>query len=397
MLNNRKLFVDTHSGISDYLKPWTDQEFWNLAQVEFLPNAVYVVCRQTIVEHNALIRKLAESGALVALSVPEEGSETLLAMCLRWNFHDLLQQGRVVLIGGGDMHPRWPHIQHEFFMPKVYYTQDNWPAFEQRESIFAKNNKPYKFLFLNGRLRSHRKYLIERFRLTGLLDSSIWSCLDTETMLLTNLNTGHWFDLEPKDHNEIQIQLMHQGQNLMSIPGSIQYLPPEYEVDRYRDRIALPLPENLKLVEYHLWNNEWGASHVNLNSYTDTYFSLVTETVFDYPYSFRTEKIWKPIAMGHPWIAVANQGFYRDIRNLGFQTFDGIIDESFDSIERSQDRIERIAQVVEDLCKQDLDQFLATCYNICKYNQQHYVELVQRKPEKFTDQLYQFLTSYINE
>jgi len=392
MLNNRKLFVDTHSGVSDYLTSWVDQEFWNLAQVEFLPNAVYVVCRQTIVEHVALIRKLAESGALVALSVPEEGSETLLTMCRRWNLHDLLQQGRIVLIGGGDMHPRWPHIQHEFFMPKVHYTEANWPAFEQRESIFAKNNKPYKFLFLNGRLRPHRKYLVERFRSNGLLDHSLWSCLDTGTEILAGVNAGPWFD---SDSDKIQIQLMHQDQNLMWNPRTIQYLPPEYEVDRYQHRVGLPT-DNL-FVKNHLFNNEWGDAVINPDCYTDTYFSLVTETVFDYPYSFRTEKIWKPIAMGHPWIAVANQGFYRGIRNLGFKTFDGIIDESFDQIERSQDRIERIAQTVEDLCKQDLDQFLAACYNICKYNQQHYVELVRSDPEKFSNQLYQFLTSYINE
>ena len=95
--------------------------------------------------------------------------------------------------------------------------------------------------------------------------------------------------------------------------------------------------------------------------------------------------------MGHPWIAVANSGFYRDLRNLGFQTFDGIIDESFDNIERSQDRIERIAQVVEDLCQQDLDQFLKECYNICKYNQQHYAEMSRQSPADFPNQLYQFL------
>ena len=382
MLNNRKLFVDTDSGINNYLTPWADQEFQNLAQVEFLPNAVYVVCRRTITEHNALIRKLAESGALVALSVPEEGSETLLAMCLRWNFHDLLQQGRVVLIGGGDMHPRWPHIQHEFFMPKVYYTEANWPAFDQRESIFAKNNKPYKFLFLNGRLRPHRKYLLEQFSLTGLLDSSIWSCLDTGTGTLA----GSGVDLAT---DKKQIQLMHQGQDLMLAPSKIKHLPLKYEVHRYQQRVGLPTANTF--VKTHLFNNEWGDAVINSDCYTDTYFSLVTETVFDYPYSFRTEKIWKPIAMGHPWIAVANQGFYRDIHNLGFKTFDGIIDESFDQIERSQDRIERIAQVVEDLCKQDLDQFLATCYNICKYNQQHYNEMSRLSPADFPIRLHNFL------
>ena len=389
MLGNRRLAVDTHSGVSAYLKPWADQEFWNLNQVEVASDFVYVVCRQTVVEHGARIRQLAESGALVVICMPEEGSETLLTMCLRWNFQDLLQQGRIVLIAGGDMHPRWPHIQHEFFMPKIHYTEANWPAFEQRDLIFAKNAKPYKFLFLNGRLRPHRKYLIEKFGLNGLLDKALWSCLDTGTGLLVGVNAGSWFDLDP---DRIQIQLMHQDQNLMHNPSTIKYLPAEYEVDRYRLRTQMPSHDIF--VKNHLFNNEWGDAVINPNCYTDTYFSLVSETVFDYPYSFRTEKIWKPIAMGHPWIAVANQGFYRDIKNLGFKTFDGIIDESFDQIERSQDRIERIAQLVEDLCQQDLDHFLVECYNICKYNQQHYVEMIHRIPEEFPNQLYQFLIKH---
>jgi hypothetical protein len=130
-------------------------------------------------------------------------------------------------------------------------------------------------------------------------------------------------------------------------------------------------------------------------SYRDTYFSLVTETVFNYPYSFRTEKIWKPIAVGHPWIAVANRGFYRDIRNLGFQTFDHVLDESFDLIDSSQDRIERIAAVVEDLCQQDLASFYQECYNTCKYNQELYTEMRHQVPRQLPDQFHQFINQYI--
>jgi hypothetical protein len=109
--------------------------------------------------------------------------------------------------------------------------------------------------------------------------------------------------------------------------------------------------------------------------------------VFEYPYSFRTEKIAKPLAIGHPFIVAANTGFYRDLRNLGFRTFDNVIDESFDTIENHQDRMNRIFEIVKDLCRQDLQSFLAECFNICKYNQQHLIELIpqlqQQFPEKF--------------
>lgn len=92
----------------------------------------------------------------------------------------------------------------------------------------------------------------------------------------------------------------------------------------------------------------------------------------------RTEKIYKCILMGHPWICASNVGFYRDIRNMGFKTFDKLIDESFDLIENNQDRMERLAQTVEDLCRQDLDKFLTEAKEICLYNQQLMIELIPK-------------------
>jgi hypothetical protein len=171
-------------------------------------------------------------------------------------------------------------------------------------------------------------------------------------------------------------------------------LDPKYEYADYRDNSVTTAD---RFVKNQLFANTWGEIYLNAEPYIDTYFSLVTETVFNYPYSFRTEKIWKPIAMGHPWIAVANQGYYRDMHNLGFKTFGHVIDESFDTIEDNQKRLQRIATVVTDLCTQDLAEFLQECYNMCKYNQQHLAELrtIVRKelPARFT----QFVTKHINE
>ena len=97
------------------------------------------------------------------------------------------------------------------------------------------------------------------------------------------------------------------------------------------------------------------------------------------------------MAMAHPWIAVANQGYYRDMHNLGFRSFGHLIDESFDQIANSQDRIARIAQVVEDLCRQDLAEFLKECYTVCKYNQQHLAHMRLKVRQEFPDRFFAFL------
>jgi hypothetical protein len=80
---------------------------------------------------------------------------------------------------------------------------------------------------------------------------------------------------------------------------------------------------------------------------------------------------------------------------MGFQTFDGIVDESFDLIDNNQDRIDRLIAVVNDLCQQDLASFLDSCYNVCKYNQQHLEELGLQVRKDFPERFIHFITSHV--
>lgn len=372
MLGKHELALDTFCEVYDLLKPWRDFEFWDFANHTPVKDGIYLIGREQFRRNIKRIRELAETNYChIILSNPHEGSATLKGLCQQLNISDLVEEGRILLIGGGNMEPGYPCLQYDSFLPKVLDYVENIQAIDNIRQI---TNKPYKFLFLNGRARSHRKYLIESFKTTGLLNSALWTNLDTSL-------SGHK-----------EIQYIHQGQDLLLVPGEIQYLPQEYEIDRYQ-----PSETNVAYVKYNLFNNEWGEIYLKTKLYQDTYFSLVTETVFDYPYSFRTEKIWKPIAIGHPFIAVANYGYYRDLHNLGFKTFGHVIDESFDLIQNNQKRIERIAQIIEDLCQQDLDQFSKECYNVCKYNQQHLAEMRLQVRKEFPDRFFQFIKKYINE
>jgi hypothetical protein len=154
------------------------------------------------------------------------------------------------------------------------------------------------------------------------------------------------------------------------------------------------VPAQRSFVKNQLFNNEWGEIYLEPAPYIDTYFSLVTETVYEYPYSFRTEKIAKALAMGHPFIVASSVGFYRDLRNLGFRTFDTVIDESFDLVENHQDRMDRIYNIVQDLCQQDLVSFLTECKDICKYNQQHLKEIVSVIKSQFPQKFFKLISQY---
>lgn len=376
MLGNRKLILDTYCEVYDLLTPWMDGDFWQFEQHNVIPDAVYLIGRAQMTNNRDQICQLIESNQIqVVFSNPAEGSETMLHQCDHvFSLGHLARDKRVLLISGGDMEEQFPCLQYDSFLPKILDYQENYQAMQQALQIYDTLDKPYKFLFLNGRNRAHRKFLLERFRLEGLLDQALWT------------------NLENRSGSSQQISLWHQGNNLMLSPTETRTLPEQYEVSRYRQRVNRTFDN--AFVKNELFDQEWGEIYLESAPYIDTYFSVVTETVFEYPYSFRTEKIWKPIAMAHPWIAVANCGYYRDLRNLGFRTFDHLIDESFDQIDDNLDRIERIAQVVKDLCDQNLAQFLIAAKDVCKYNQQHLAHMRDHIRNEFPARFFQFLRQH---
>jgi hypothetical protein len=75
---------------------------------------------------------------------------------------------------------------------------------------------------------------------------------------------------------------------------------------------------------------------------------LVTETVATGRRHHLTEKTFKPIAMGMPFVIVGTQGSLKYLRSYGFRTFEHIWDESYDLAEDDV-RIERIASLLRSL------------------------------------------------
>jgi hypothetical protein len=348
-----KLIVDNFCEVKEFVKRWHHEVFWDFAEQEIVPGAIYLISRQQFTEHIVRIKQLAEDGTILPiLANPAEGSETMFRQIQALGIMDLVRENKILVITGGYLPPDIPALYHENFLPKILDYKENIAAIEQYKTEWTVD-RPYKFLFLNGRARWHRRHLLHR--LEPILDQAIWTNLD---------NT----------HGE-----------------AIKLLAPEHEFDFYKSNTTL---SDSGFVKFKLFNNDWGEIYLTAKPYTDTYFSLITETVFEYPYSFRTEKIWKPIAIGHPFVVASNRGYYRDLHNLGFKTFGNLIDESFDSIDNNQDRIERIAQVVEDLCQQDLASFVTECYNVCKYNQQQLAELGPKIRSEFPERFFQFITQY---
>jgi hypothetical protein len=80
--------------------------------------------------------------------------------------------------------------------------------------------------------------------------------------------------------------------------------------------------------EYHVY-----ITRILNDVYRDTWVSLITESsYFDYEHSvFISEKTFKPIACMQPFIIVGSKHTLKYLRKLGYQTFNGFIDESYDN------------------------------------------------------------------
>jgi len=110
------------------------------------------------------------------------------------------------------------------------------------------------------------------------------------------------------------------------------------------------------------------------NESAESLLYLVTETVYTGRRHHLTEKTFKPIALGMPFVIVGTRGSLEYLRSYGFRTFEGIWDESYDQEEDSV-RIERIASLLRSLdelpvpAKQDLfDQ----AQEVIKHNWNHF-------------------------
>ena len=69
------------------------------------------------------------------------------------------------------------------------------------------------------------------------------------------------------------------------------------------------------------------------------------------PNVFLSEKIWKSIRVGHPFIVVGNPGTLTELHNLGFKTFGDWWDESYDEEINLEKRIKKISKVLIKLSK----------------------------------------------
>ena len=106
--------------------------------------------------------------------------------------------------------------------------------------------------------------------------------------------------------------------------------------------------------------------------FEDSYCQLVLETFFDAEQSngaFLTEKTFKPIRQGQPFVVFGTPNSLATLKRLGYRTFDQYIDNSYDQELNNTERFKLLLSSVKKLAGQDLHLWYQQCLEDVKHNQ----------------------------
>jgi hypothetical protein len=113
----------------------------------------------------------------------------------------------------------------------------------------------------------------------------------------------------------------------------------------------------------------------NWGEAADSLVYVPTETVYFGRRTHLTEKTFKAIAMEMPFVLVAPAGSLEYLRSYGFQTFDHIFDESYDTETDDILRLERVATLLRDLesmTVKERQQLHHACLPVVEHNWNHF-------------------------
>ena len=114
--------------------------------------------------------------------------------------------------------------------------------------------------------------------------------------------------------------------------GQHQFVNPEFQITNFNLDSFFPI------------NTHPSSSSADycVEDYATTGIEIVLETLFDDHRWHLTEKSLRPIACGKPFILMATSGSLQYLKQYGFKTFDGLIDESYDSIPNPKQRLQAV-------------------------------------------------------
>jgi hypothetical protein len=219
------------------------------------------------------------------------------------------------------------------------------------------HNRPrsHRYTALNRLHKWWRATVMTVLRDRGLLANSYWS--------YNNIDSGdQWHD------NPIQLELFP------GLTDSVKQLVAQSPISC----------DTLDPVEQ---NSHWTliAEH-----FDDSYLHIVLETLYDAEQSggaFLTEKTFKPIRHAQPFLIFGTAHSLTTLRNLGYKTFDDVIDNSYDLEQDNTERFKKTVNALEKLNDQNLHDFYIQCREQIIHNQELFLSSKYNRLAQLNDKL----------
>lgn len=260
-------------------------------------------------------------------------------------------------LNGNEGYKAW--CDENNFKPAMHILSDNsfdivagscaHAEYNVHESFLHQNDystpRENKYINLNRVPRPHRVFLISELLKSNLIPSGYNSF---DPLLHTSSDIWEKIELDYSTHN-----------------GT------DFVMDVYRclleRRDQFPFVLNMSNTR----SNPVSVTEDDYRYTKNCYFSIVCETNFfvknyakypstvfnglDSPYFgndtvFLSEKTFKPIVYGHPFILLGEPNSLRELKKLGYQTFSTWINEDYDSIEDDNDRFSFLIEEIRRLC-----------------------------------------------
>ena len=205
----------------------------------------------------------------------------------------------------------YTHFEFDMFKNVEYFNENNQPipTFEDHIKYKEANLPAIKtYNCLNRKPRAHRVWFYNKLFHTGLL-----------TKGLVSMNP--WTDA----HESIEID--GQYNDVEDLRHSFQFTPMTWDGITNMD------------------NPGQKINRLNEKSMLNSWITVVSEAQFNDNQKtvFLSEKTFKSIACCHPFVILGSKHSLRELKKLGYVTFDNLIDESYDEL----DNIDRIEAIIE--------------------------------------------------
>lgn len=232
----------------------------------------------------------------------------------------------------------------------------NFLRWNEHRDVFALQ-RPYAFDCLIGARRTHRDFIMLSLVQSGLLNQGLVTYRD--------IFNGHSIEQTP-----LSVAKLFPGIEL-PWPYVSENLDPAWETKENLDNSISGL------VPWQIYDHAW--------------FTILCETIGEDRIFLSAEKVGKCMLGRRLFVHFGVQGFLAQLRELGFETFGSVIDESYDNIVDALSRWTAAFDQVRWLCQQDLGTLVPHLLPILDHNRHRLFELEREKREEMKTRIMAYL------